>query len=868
MSVETSPSTDPVPEEPLPPDQLPGSSGIGLPTPYADLPRPGRKGDGAAAIPFDPLGYGVLSSLAEVEQKPEKNDQTLTKAQIDAARRKAHFIAKYSTLEGMYAQHPELVRVGRLRVERIQPQWAEDAYGQKVRVCGTLDFRHPCVSSETFARTFGGFKYRVFGMVDQENRENQGGPPQPVEIAVAEFEVPVQPNLDNLPIAAVDMGAAEMPPVHPMFAPMNATPYGKRAGMPTPQFPFYPPAAAPAAMPIEPVLNFAATAMRQPAAPPVSDAVWKVLASANETSAQAIREASASNARILEQRLEATERQVELERQRALEAQNRPTDMVQMVRSVAELTAAQKGGLDSDAMRQLRDDHDRQLRHEKDAHERLIARLNEEHARALQQQRDDNERLITREREASEMKLRIADQRIADLERRAQEQERYLNSEAERKERLARDEMQRILDMRERENAARISEMKEARARELSELKEAQARELASISAMHDRELRMRDTLQNNTQQTTSTAHDIEVRNLQNEISKLTAELADKKRIVEEHLAEKNRPLLEQVQEIQATQAALQEIAGGGKEDDDDDDKPGERKWYQEPIVMEVAKMALAKGADAIPKLMEKVGTGAVPAASAPAAMGPRMAPAAMPMARPRTALPPRRRNRVMFSDADGTPLRTSADLPSPRPTPGDMSQKTGAPRQFDIEPPAMDMGGPMTPLQPPPARPSMPPQQPAARPVQQQSVAPATPPAAQAQPAAAAPAEDWSAFGWMPMDLSESAMFIGHLEQAHAAEMPPAALVQLFCDRFPMEMVAQIPSLIPIDKFIETLRVCPVTKGRKISGGGGRRYLTDVWKLLNERIEAWKKEPAAAEPPAPAQTEEASGEASDKEPS
>lgn len=840
MSDEARPADMP-PEPPLPPETLPGSAPV--PTPFTDLPKPARKGDGVAAVPFDPMGYDVFHSLTEVIPKATRAEEVVTKGQIDAARRKATFIPKFATLESMYAANPELQRIGKLRIERIQPQWCESAYGGKTRVNGILSFRHDCIGSEEFARFFGGFKYRVFGLLDQENRENKGGPPQPVEIGVAEFDIPIEPNLNNLPIALADLSSSDVPSPVPFYGmPAFANPYERRASM-SPPYPMYQgPMAMPSApgLPVEPVLNFARDAMNQRNAPqpPISDAVWNVLGRSNEQATQVLRDSMQTQLERDHREREMLMRQLEEERRRNLELTNRPTDVAQMLDGVAKLTQAQKGTMDSDSMRQLREDYERQMAMLRQENERVISRLREEHDRALNQQRADFERMAAHDREANEIKARHQDDRIRDWERRYEQRETQLQQDGERRERLAREEFERVTQSREREYAARMAEMKELHKQQMDSMRD-----------MYDREMRMRDTVQQNTVTTTGKAHEIEMRSIQTDLAKLSAELAEKKAIVEQHMAEKNKPLLEQVKEVQEMTAAIQEMAGGG----DADDKEHERKWWDSPLVQEIAKVAIIKGSELLPKLGQAAQAAGAPGAGPAPQMGgyPNLPPAG----RPPQALPPRKRQRAVFADADGPALR-GYDGISARRVEGDMGQKRAMGRQFNPDaPPSIPTapGGPG--FGPPPMAATTPPAP--AAPMPQPPADPAymppaaTAPAAAAQPAAPAPSAvpDWSAFSWVPMEPAAVAPFIMQLHQAFTHKVPPQVLVEAFCQNYPMDVMQQVPAMIPIARLVETIRTSPATATGPLATGAGRRYLTDVWAEIARRVEQWKAQQSSPEP-------------------
>ena len=830
--------------------QLPGGS---APTPLMDLPKPARRGDGGVNVPFDPLGYSVFSSLTEVNpSKPVKPDDVLTKGQADAARRKQRFVPKFATLESMYAENPQLVTVGKIRIVRIQPQYADDPYsGRKQRVSGVLSFRHPCIGSEDFARRFGGFRYQVFGLLDQENRENNGGPPQPVEVAVAEFEIPLNPNFENLPIAETD-AAEQAPPVHPMFAPMPGSPYGRAPGMQQPQYPFFQQQQpSQSQMPVEPVLNFATQVMQrqqQPSAP-ISDAFWQVVGRQTESAQQNMRELSEQNMRILRENNEALQRQLEGERTRQMEVFQRPNDMVQTIEAVSKLTQAQKGGMDSDVMRQLRDDHERTVHRLVEDHERMLGRIREEHDRAIKSQRDDLERVNARENAAFDLKMKYAQDRVSELERRMETRERELREEIERRERQARDEMKLVMDARERELQARMSDTKDLHARELQNLKD-----------MHDREIRTRDAILNNNTQVAEKAHAIEMRAVQTDLAKMSGELAEKKAIVEQHLAEKNKPLLEQVREMSETSAALKDLTGGG--DDDKDEPEADKKWYQEPMVQQAAMTLIPKMLEMGQGLLNKKtaeapGQAPMPGQGAPQQMGP--GPQMVP-----TGLPPRRRRRLMFSDGESAPIREFGEIPRVEHSPQDVGRQVGQVRPFTVDGPGNDMGGggQQYPQQYPQAAPQqqyqqpVQPQPPQYAPQQQypqQPPAYAPRPAQVAAPPAPMPsADDWSAFTWLPMAPNETQQFVMQLNEAFSRQVPPEELVKAFTTSYPMAIIAQIPSLIPIDRFVQSIRTSPATSPMPIATGGGRRYLADVWEKLQAAITAWQAtQSAPSETPA-----------------
>jgi len=854
MALDETPSREPVPDQPLPPERLSGGS-VPPPTPFADLPKPARKGDAGAAVPFDPMGYAVLESLAEVQPKAGPEGGTvITKAQIEAAKRKARFVPKFPTLESMYAEYPRLLTSGRLRVVRETPQWIDDPYTGKTRVSGTLAFKHPCVTSEEFTRQFGGQKYRVFGLLEQEDPANAGGPPQFVEMAVAEFDLPLAPNLENLPVAEADMGNPNEPPMpFPMYQNQqmfNPSPYGRRAGMP-PNYPYYMPQQMPG-MPqpgmeaTRPVFDFARSVMEQQqrsAPPPMPDAFWNVLGRQGESGQENLRFMAEQQSRMAQTQIEALQQQLMQERQTAREQMSRPSDLVSTVEAVAKLTEAQKGGADSDTIRQMRDDHERSVRHAKEEADRTLSMAIERHERELARLKEDHERLLARERESASGHVKLAEDRNRLLENALERRERELRDEGERNVNRMRDDMQRLIDSRDRDFQLQITS-----------LKDLHAREMQNLQSMQDREARMNEAMRTNAQTVTEQAHNIEMRSVRNDLAKMSGELAEKRAAVEAHQNEMNKPLLEKVKEIQETTAALEALAGGKA----GDEGPDEEKWYNVALVRDLAKVALGKGAEILPKLMKA----AADAGGGPAGQADGMPVAGMtpnqqlaPQA-PVSRLPPRQRKKVMFADSEGPRMSDAyAGLPRPAYDPRDRGPKAGAPRPFYPDAPGGGFGEPAAPPvmpQPPPqAAPATqgfesymgppPAQQPAPRPKASRR-APAAPPAAAAPAEAPEAGEDpWAAFSWMPMARPEAIQFLTQLEQAAQAKVNPSVLVDQFVASYPMEIVSQVPAMIPIKKLIEAVRSSSATSKMVLATGGGRRFLADVWAELAKRVEDWK---------------------------
>jgi hypothetical protein len=812
---------------------VPAENELGaMPSPFADLPKPGRRGE-QSAIPFDPMGNQALQSLQEVKPEPMT---AATKGQIDAAKRRVNFLPKFVTLEMMYAYHPDVQARGRIRVERLQPDWVLDDMGQQVKIKGVLAFKHAPIGSEEFASIFGGFRYRVFGMVERDNVENSGGPPQLVDVALAEFDLPLAPNLANLPISEANATTETGLPfaVSPMF-----TPYGRRpmmqglgAGFAQPQQ-FYP-SATPASdasgfvQPLVSLLGRQLDRSQGPAYAPPSDAYWSTLTEQSRTAQDNVRSMAQQNVELLTRELQAARAEAAEKDRRLSELLSRPNDVVQTVNAVSQLTAAQKGSFDSDVVRQLRDDHERQLRMTREDADRALARA-----------QSDYERSLAREREESATRLRLLEARLADLEKAAERREREHKDELERLERRTREDGERLMAARERELVQQAEYVRSMHEREIASVKDMHGREVASLKDMHERETRMYESMKQAQLQTTEQAHGIETRSLQTELAKTATELEEKRKRLEALDAEKNKPLLEQVREHQAVISAIQEVAGKPE----GEIEGAEDKWYNAPIVRELAAKAIEQGGALVQKLSvasqqaDKPGPAAAVQAG-PAMHGPPRRPPGLPARIPRP---------MTFADPEGPPIgmREPASLSQPDTAKPVFSTSTGAPRPY-VPPEALP---PMIRHMQPAVAPH-PPQTPAV------AAAPSAPSPGVplAEPVASDP---WEAFSWMQLDRDAIAQFLGQLDAACRQRTAPAAIVEAFFRTYPIGVLEQVPVIIPVDRLVETIRTAPVTAQSALAKGAGRRFLQDVWKLLIERLAATKAAVAAAptsepEPEAP----------------
>ena len=192
--------------------------------PLEELPFPGRRARPIHEVrePFggsrDPLSGTQFSSLQETPPQHE------VVARAEASRRRGgDRIPKFPTLETMYAAFPDVARIGKLRVVRIEPQWWNDGYtGQRVRVNGILGYHEKPISTQEISKMYGGYKYQVFGMLEQTDREDFGGPPKLVDVAFAEFTLPVDPVPEARPVEGED----EMHSPWPFFGGRRGVPQG------------------------------------------------------------------------------------------------------------------------------------------------------------------------------------------------------------------------------------------------------------------------------------------------------------------------------------------------------------------------------------------------------------------------------------------------------------------------------------------------------------------------------------------------------------------------------------------------------------------------------------------------------------------
>ncbi|MFA4971404.1 MAG: hypothetical protein WC683_02240 [bacterium] len=786
--------------------------------PLPELPFPARRRSGGpAATSYDPMGGIDMGSLPESRAPMEDVER---RAEI-SRRRGGMNVPKFPSLETMYSAYPDLRKVGKLRVQRIEPEWHLDpGTGQRQRVSGIVGMHNMMIGTQEFLRLYGGYKYRVYGVMEQGDSSNMGGPPALVDVAVAEFSVPVDPNMQSLPIA--DSESSEGPMVFTF--PGGGSPYGgagMRMQMPQQQQP----------QDYAPFLSFAERMANRPqqAQQGLPDTVFSVMGRQQERAIDSTKEMAQQQVALLERQLEAKQAEMMEMRRQIAEIGQKPNDMVEMVKAVALINSSVRGGANSDDMRAVQEQHAREMEMRQREFERLI-----------EIEKREKEREVERVR--SEMQTRVAslEDRMRDKDTIIERRERELKDDFDRRERYLREEHKRSM-----EEAQRIGQQR-----------------LDDIQRSHDRETRMREAVETNTKTTLDAAHGFEVRALQNQLAATVADLQSKAQLVNAHLAEQNKPLLNKVQELRETAVALG-IATDEKEGGPTPEEAAmaaaaaNAPWYQKAILM-----AISQADTLIPQIKDLLQKGSPPVQQVQVQQVP-------PVQQARQMLPPPRRvHRVQFADSEGPAVQSSFDnLPGPQVSADEHNRMSS--RSPGMPPvPFNPMTQPSITQQPMRQAPQQPVQQPQYPPpvvIEQAPQGPVT--AAQAvaadtpvsQPAAkqnvAPKKEPWSSFDWIPgINREQVAGLVNTIKEACSHRVPPEVLVKTFIEQNGESTVVMIPQVIEKDRFVASLRSDPATSGTVLATGKGKRYLDDVWRVLMkvqaEFIAKQQKEPEAEAAP------------------
>lgn len=789
-----------------------------------DLPFPARR---ARPISFgvaeDPFGLRGQFPAALEETPPQDEVERAA----ETSRRGAGRIPKFPTVETMYAAYPDIHRTGKVRVVRTEPKWWVDALsGQRMKVNGILSKHEAPISTAEIERRYGGYKYEVFGMLEKFDRDDPGGPPRMVDVAVAEFEIPMDPVSDSRPIEE-----------NTMF------PFWNRRGQPA-QMPQQQQGGNPGEW--GPVLQFAKE-MARGNGESTSNTAFETLARQGEMTTQQIQDLARQQINALEKRNERLELALQETQARMNE---RPDNIGSIIQGVAALNQSTRTSASSEELQVLRDQHDREM-----------SRLREDHRADLDRLSRERDREVDRIRIDSDARVERAEDKQKDLREGFERRERELRDEFERRERQFRDEL----------------------ARQVKSQAENYERRLDDMRQNHDREVRMLKSMQDNTVQTTAAAHGVELRAAQTELAKITAELTTKQQLVDAAIAEKNRPLMDQVSEIKNLAEALGLV-------NDKEELPPPPTAENAPLYEKLIMALMQKADTLLPQLSALAGKG--PPAGQPSAQPGVPPAAAMMTAQPAApSLPPRPSTRMRFSDAEGPPVMYQEPA-------GTIYPPAAAQQEERQQMPATSYA-PMAPL------PYMPPGQGSQIPsamgyaAQGQSVYPTSPttstqaapmssapPAAMAQAPmgtptagdfvkpdepqapsdAASPAlqeqQPWSLFSWIPLPISEIQGLSTTLIKACVEKVEPSALVHSFVQEHGIEVISLIPQAIDVDRFIESVRSDPATRSSILATGKGKRYLEDVWDSINAAVQQDQSgADKPAEPKEPSEPSESSSE-------
>ena len=781
-------------------------------TALPELPFPSRRraSSPAAQIGFDPLGGGDIGSLPESQAPMEDVDR---RAEITRKRGGGN-VPKFPSLETMYSAYPELRRTGKLRVQRIEPEWFYDEHSRtKMRISGIVGMHETMISTQEFLRTYGGYKYRVYGVLEQGDPGNAGGPPAFVDIAVAEFSIPVDPNMSSLPIAD-DVGESGVEMNMPFLYPPGS-PYGGRRQQPMQQ-----PQQNDGGT-IGPMLSFAermvAHAQPQQQQQPIPDTVFNVMGRQTERQIDATKEMAQQQVALLERQLQSRDAELSEMRRQIASINDKPNDMVEMVKAVALINSSVRGSASSDEMKVIQEQH----QHDMEARQREFERL-------IEIEKREKERDVSRAREDMQLRVAAMEERLREKEASVERRERELKDEFERRERSLRDENKRALESMERALQQRIEDAERA----------------------HDRELRLRDSIEKNTKTTLDAAHGFEVRALQNQLAVTVADLQAKAKMVDAHLAEQNKPLIQKVQELKQLATDL----GIAPEDKEGPEDPlaaaAAAEAAKAPFYQKMLLTVISQADTLIPQIKSLLSKG--DGTQAPQQVSVQQVP---PAQQARANLPPpRRQHRVQFADPEGPRVMATNfdDLPAPTVSADELNRMS--PRSPGMPPVPFNPNMQQSPIAPPvvPPQPMQVVQQPAYPPPAVIQQAPPPPvvqqPVAQAQepmqpatyvrqptPQNVAPAKQpWSSFNWIPgLNQEQVADLMNTIRGACERKVPSSELVAEFVKQNGEGVVATIPHFIDKDRLIASIREDPATKSTVLATGKGKRYLDDLWKTL-----------------------------------
>jgi vacuolar-type H+-ATPase subunit E/Vma4 len=767
----------------------------------SELPFPARRTKGPKfSVAEDP--FGSRGQFPETLEETAPQDEVARAAEV--SRRGNARIPKFPTVETMYAAYPDIHRAGKVRVVRTEPKWWVDAMsGQRLRVNGILCKHENPISTGEIESRFGGYKYEVYGMLEKYERDDPGGPAKLVDVAVAEFEIPSDPIAEVRPIEEGQM--------FPYFNRRGAGGHAQQQQQHS----------APGEW--GPVLQFAKEMARGNGEATPSTA-FETLARQGEMTTQQIQALARQNIDALEKRNERLESTI-LDLQTRMH--DKPDNLGSIIQGVAALNQSTRTSASSEELQVLKDQHDREMSRMRDDGRHELDRLSRERDREVERIRADADARVER-----------AEEKQKDLRESFERREREVRDEYERRERQLRDEQNRQAKAQAENYERRIEDMRQN----------------------HDREIRMLKSMQDNTLATTSAAHGVELRAAQTELAKLAADLGTKQQLVDAAIAEKNRPLMDQVAEVKNLAEAL------GIASDKDDMPPPPPPTGENAPLYEKLIMALMQKADTLlPQLSALAGKGGSPSQ----AQGGVPAAAAMMQGQaPPPGLPPRPTQRMRFSDAEGPPVMQPQSHPmSSQLPPQQEREQMPATSYAPMAPMPYVPPGQASPSQIPPSAVQYPaagetvyPTQPATmmQPAMMQAATPTAPaaPPSQIPPQSAVPQagefvkpteaaageglteKPWSQFEWIPLPPHEIQGLSETLMRACVEKIEPQALVQSFLDEHGIDVISLIPQVIDVDKFIDSVRADPATRATILATGKGKRFLEDVWQSINQAVE------------------------------
>lgn len=766
---------------------------------FEELPFPARRARPInLEVAEDP--FGIRGQLPDTLEETAPQDEVARA--VEMSRRGGGRIPKFPTVETMYAAYPDIHRTGKLRIVRTEPKWWTEAMsGQRVKVNGILAKQEAPISTDEIERRYGGYKYEVYGMLERFDRDDPGGPSKMVDVAVAEFEIPTDPVSQSRPIEE-----------NTMF------PYWNRRGQSSGQQQQQQSSASSGEW--GQVLQFAKE-MARGNGQSTPNTAFETLARQGEMTTQQIQELARQQITALERRNERLEAALQETQARM---NDRPDNIGSIIQGVAALNQSTRTSASSDELQLLRNQHDKEM-----------ARLREDHRMDLDRLGRERDREIDRIRIDADARVERAEDKQKDLRESFERREREMRDEFERRERQLRDESARQLSAQTDNYERRIDDMRQN----------------------HDREVRMLKSMQENTFQTTAAAHGVELRAAQSELAKITAELTTKQQMVDAAIAEKNRPLMDQVAEIKNMAEMLGLVT-------DKDDMPPAVPTAENAPLYEKLIMALMQKADTLlPQLSALAGKSATPGQPQ---VTPQQAQMMQSQGQSVRGLPPKPVSRMRFSDSEGPPVMQQVQsyplqqpvaavqqeerehmpatsyapmAPLPYVPPG-YGVHSGVPAAYHVqnqtETPQMHRATPIASSQASASMNSNPSQvpQPSAgqfvKPDDGQGEHPAALPEVDQEPA-------WSKFEWIPLPVSEIQGLSATLIKACIEKIEPSALVDSFVSEHGIEVISIIPQAIDVTRFIESVRTDPATRSSILATGKGKRFLEDVWDSINNRI-------------------------------